>query len=73
MSPKNDIFETNVGKYMYACVLKPFLVAFGHLFPIKRGRGCLLERGVFIRINMVIICTAFRMFTLPLLVFQTFQ
>ena len=41
-----DILKTKKGQmYKTVIILKPFWVAFGHLFPMKRGRGHLLESG----------------------------
>ena len=45
-SPKNDVLKTKCGQiYQNFNVLKPICMAFGNLFPLKSGRGCLLVRG----------------------------
>ena len=47
-SPINDILETKYGQLQQNFnVLKPFYIGFSHRFPIKSGRGHLLEKGVY--------------------------
>ena len=47
-------------------VLKPFWVAFGHLFPLNKKSEVLIREGEFIRINMVCIYIYYTFKHLPL-------
>ena len=53
-SPEIDILMTKCGQVCQTFnVLKPFCIAFDHLFPIKSGRGPFIREGAYIRIDMV--------------------